>query len=65
MVAEGVKSAEPLVGLARAHGVEMPIAEQVAHIVAGRCSPVEAFTTLMARPSGPEWDEALLREMPA
>ena len=30
MVAEGVKSAGPLVGLARAHGVEMPIAEQVA-----------------------------------
>ena len=30
MVAEGVKSAGPLVGLARANGVEMPIAEQVA-----------------------------------
>jgi glycerol-3-phosphate dehydrogenase (NAD(P)+) len=61
MVAEGVKSAGPLVGLARSHGVEMPIAEQVEAIVAGRCSPREALMALMDRPSRPEWDEALLR----
>ena len=42
MVAEGVKSAGPLVGLARSHGVEMPIAEQVQAIVEGRCSPADA-----------------------
>jgi glycerol-3-phosphate dehydrogenase (NAD(P)+) len=65
MVAEGVKSAGPLVGLARAHGVEMPIAEQVEAIVAGRCSPREALLSLMDRPSRPEWDEALLRGMQA
>jgi glycerol-3-phosphate dehydrogenase (NAD(P)+) len=62
MVAEGVKSAGPLVGLARAHGVEMPIAEQVEAIVDGRCSPREALLSLMDRPARPEWDEALLRE---
>jgi glycerol-3-phosphate dehydrogenase (NAD(P)+) len=62
MVAEGVKSAGPLVGLARSHGVEMPIAEQVEAIVDGRCSPREALMALMDRPSRPEWDEALLRE---
>jgi glycerol-3-phosphate dehydrogenase (NAD(P)+) len=62
MVAEGVKSAGPLVGLARAYGVEMPIAEQVEAIVDGRCSPREALLSLMDRPSRPEWDEALLRE---
>jgi glycerol-3-phosphate dehydrogenase (NAD(P)+) len=61
MVAEGVKSAGPLVQLARAHGVEMPIAEQVEAIVAGRCSPREALLSLMDRPARPEWDEALLR----
>ena len=61
MVAEGVKSAGPLVGLARAHRVEMPIAEQVEAIVDGRCSPREALTSLMDRPSRPEWDEAWLR----
>ena len=64
MVAEGVKSAGPLVGLARSHGVEMPIAEQVDAIVDGRCSPREALMALMDRPSRPEWDEALLRESP-
>jgi len=61
MVAEGVKSAGPLVALARSHGVEMPIAEQVEAIVDGRCSPREALMTLMDRPARPEWDEALLR----
>ena len=65
MVAEGVKSAGPLVGLARAHGIEMPIAEQVQAIVEGRCSPSDALMNLMRRPSRPEWDEALLRGLPA
>jgi glycerol-3-phosphate dehydrogenase (NAD(P)+) len=64
MVAEGVKSAGPLVGLAHAHGVEMPIAEQVKAIVEGDCSPAEALMNLMGRPSRPEWDETLLRELP-
>jgi glycerol-3-phosphate dehydrogenase (NAD(P)+) len=65
MVAEGIKSAGPLVGLARGHGVEMPIAEQVQAIVEGRCSPAEALMNLMQRPSRPEWDETLLRGLPA
>ncbi len=64
MVAEGVKSAGPLVELAAAHGVEMPIAEQVRAIVDGRSSPAEALMNLMKRPSRPEWDEALLRSLP-
>jgi glycerol-3-phosphate dehydrogenase (NAD(P)+) len=65
MVAEGVKSAGPLVELARAHGVEMPIAEQVEAIVQGRCSPSQALMALMDRPSRPEWDETLLRGLPS
>jgi glycerol-3-phosphate dehydrogenase (NAD(P)+) len=65
MVAEGVKSAGPLVGLAKAHGVEMPIAEQVEAIVDGRCSPREALMSLMDRPSRPEWDETLMRGLQA
>ena len=48
MVAEGVKSAGPLVELARGYGVEMPIAEQVQAIVEGRCSPAEALDQLDA-----------------
>jgi glycerol-3-phosphate dehydrogenase (NAD(P)+) len=64
MVAEGVKSAGPLVGLAQANGVEMPIAEQVQAIVEGTCSPSDALLNLMRRPSRPEWDESLLRGLP-
>jgi glycerol-3-phosphate dehydrogenase (NAD(P)+) len=64
MVAEGIKSAGPLVGLAQANGVEMPIAEQVQAIVEGRCSPAEALLNLMRRPSRPEWDESLLKGLP-
>ncbi|HUZ09734.1 MAG TPA: NAD(P)H-dependent glycerol-3-phosphate dehydrogenase [Acidimicrobiales bacterium] len=61
MVAEGVKTAGPLLGLARAHDVEMPIVEQVEAIVGGRRSPRDALVALMDRPARPEWDEALLR----
>jgi len=65
MVAEGVKSAGPLVGLARSHGVEMPIAEQVEAIVSGTSTPRQALLSLMERPSKPEWDEALVRGLPS
>ena len=61
MVAEGVKTAGPLVDLARAAGVEMPIAEQVAALVAGETSPAEALATLMERPARSEWDAVLHR----
>lgn len=61
MVAEGVGSAAPLVSLARAHDVEMPIAEQVANIVAGIATPRDALSALMGRPARAEWDETLLR----
>lgn len=64
MVAEGVKSARPLVRLAQANGVEMPIAEQVAAIVEGTASPRDALIALMERPARSEWDEVLLRGLP-
>jgi glycerol-3-phosphate dehydrogenase (NAD(P)+) len=55
--AEGVRSAEPLVSLARARGVEMPIAEQVAALVGGRTTVAEALAALMERPARAEWAE--------
>ncbi|MHB1583836.1 MAG: NAD(P)H-dependent glycerol-3-phosphate dehydrogenase [Acidimicrobiales bacterium] len=64
MVAEGVKTARPLVTLARAHDVEMPIAEQIADIVEGTSSPRDALAALMNRPARSEWDPALLRGLP-
>lgn len=54
MVAEGVKTAPVAVELAREHRVEMPIAEQVAKVVAGECTAVDAYMGLLARDPRPE-----------
>jgi glycerol-3-phosphate dehydrogenase (NAD(P)+) len=62
-VAEGVVSAEPLVALAEDRGVELPICEQVAAMVAGAATPAEALAALAARPARGEWDVALLRDL--
>ena len=56
MVAEGVKTARPLLELAGAHGVEMPIGEQVASVLEGMTSPAQAILTLMSRSAKPEFD---------
>ena len=48
-VAEGVHSAPTLQARARALGVEMPIADAVAGVLAGRLAPAEALRRLMSR----------------
>ena len=53
-VAEGVKTAEAVHELARRHGVEMPIAEQVHAIVHDGTRPADAVRTLMLRDPKPE-----------
>src|SRR5207249_847693 len=50
MVAEGVKTTYAAVALARRHGVEMPITEQVHRLLEGQASPREAIRELMERP---------------
>jgi glycerol-3-phosphate dehydrogenase (NAD(P)+) len=54
MVAEGVKAAPVAVELAAQHGVEMPIAAEVAAVCAGECTAVEAYGHLLARNQRPE-----------
>lgn len=54
MVAEGVKSARPVLGLAAKHGVDMPIAAQVARVLHEGAHPREAVLTLMTREARPE-----------
>jgi glycerol-3-phosphate dehydrogenase (NAD(P)+) len=56
MVAEGVKSSASVVELAHRHSVEMPIAEQVAAVCAGRISAADALRALMSRQSKSEFD---------
>jgi glycerol-3-phosphate dehydrogenase (NAD(P)+) len=55
MVAEGVKTARPLLDLAAARDVEMPIAQQVADVLEGTRSPAEAIPALMLRSAKPEF----------
>jgi len=52
--AEGVKSCEPIVALAKAHGVEMPIAEQVVNVVKNGMPPSKILSALMSRATKPE-----------
>jgi len=48
-VVEGIRTAEALQRLSRIQGVEMPICDQVAMVLSGRCSPREAVQALLAR----------------
>ena len=49
MVAEGVESTRSALHIAREHGVELPISEQVAEVLFGGTPPGEALAALMAR----------------
>jgi glycerol-3-phosphate dehydrogenase (NAD(P)+) len=53
-LAEGAHTASALVELARSKGVEMPIAEAVDDVLAGRLPVNEAIARLLARPMGAE-----------
>ncbi len=53
-VAEGVKTTEAAYHLARTHGVEMPITEQMYAILYEGRQPADALRTLMARDPKPE-----------
>jgi glycerol-3-phosphate dehydrogenase (NAD(P)+) len=55
MVAEGVKTARPMVELAASYHVEVPIASQVADLLEGVRGPAEAIATLMDRPATSEF----------
>jgi glycerol-3-phosphate dehydrogenase (NAD(P)+) len=46
---EGVKTAPEIVHLARGHGIEMPITEQVYRVLYENCSPKDAVAALLGR----------------
>jgi glycerol-3-phosphate dehydrogenase (NAD(P)+) len=54
MVAEGVRTADAALALAARHGVELPIAAQVGHLLAGRKDARTALEDLMLRPQRAE-----------
>ncbi len=49
-VVEGVRVAPEVIRLAKKHGVEMPISEQVVRVLQGEITPIEAVRTLATRP---------------
>lgn len=53
-LAEGVETAPALVARAARHGIELPIAETIADILAGRLMPDAALPRLMLRPTRSE-----------
>jgi glycerol-3-phosphate dehydrogenase (NAD(P)+) len=56
MVAEGVNTTTAALALAARHGVELPIAEQMAEVLSGRKTPRDAVTDLMLRRQREEFD---------
>jgi glycerol-3-phosphate dehydrogenase (NAD(P)+) len=52
---EGITSCEPVLELASKHGVEMPITEVVAALIAGHLPVMEAAAVLASRSAKPEW----------
>ncbi len=54
MVIEGVETSKAAVALGKAHGVELPIIEQVYAVLFRRRSPQHALQSLMRRPHKPE-----------
>jgi len=53
-IAEGVKSCESVLDLARRVGVDMPIVEHVTYVVAGKMTPMEMLRNLISRAAKPE-----------
>ena len=49
MVAEGVRTTEAALALSRKHGIELPIAQEMSDVLAGRVDPQSAIRNLMGR----------------
>ena len=49
MVAEGVRTTGAALALGAEYGIELPIALQMAEVLAGRVAPLEAVEALMLR----------------
>jgi glycerol-3-phosphate dehydrogenase (NAD(P)+) len=56
MVAEGVRTTGAALALGARHGIELPIAAQMAEVLEGRTSPAEAVEALMGRRQRAEVD---------
>jgi glycerol-3-phosphate dehydrogenase (NAD(P)+) len=60
MVVEGAYTAESAYGLSKAHGVEMPITEQVYRVLKGEADARDSVSTLMTRQRKHEPEDLLV-----
>ena len=60
MVAEGVNTTTAALALGERHGVELPIAAQMAEVLSGRKAPRDAVGDLMLRPQRGETEESTI-----
>ena len=58
MVAEGVRTTRAALALGERHGVELPLAAQMAAVLEGRTTARDAVEVLMLRPQRSERDRA-------
>ncbi|MBN8481694.1 MAG: NAD(P)-dependent glycerol-3-phosphate dehydrogenase [Xanthomonadales bacterium] len=58
-VVESIVTVDEVVRLARRHGIELPIAEQVQRVLHEEITPVEGLQILMAREQKPEYPEEI------
>ena len=58
-VVESVETVNQVMQLARRHGVELPITEQVQRVLAEEITPAEGLRALLAREQKPEYPEPL------
>ncbi len=59
-VVESVQTVNQVMALARRHGVELPITEQVQRVLAREITPAEGLKALLAREQKPEYPQPLL-----
>jgi glycerol-3-phosphate dehydrogenase (NAD(P)+) len=59
-VVESVQTVNQVMALARHHGVELPITEQVQRVLACEITPAEGLKALLAREQKPEYPQPLM-----
>ncbi len=61
-VVESVQTADEVMRQAEAHGIDLPISQQVQRVLHGEITPVEGLKELLAREQKPEYPENLFRD---
>ncbi|HAI58662.1 MAG TPA: glycerol-3-phosphate dehydrogenase, partial [Xanthomonadaceae bacterium] len=56
---ESVQTADEVMRQAEAHGIDLPISQQVRRVLHGEITPIEGLHELLAREQKPEYPESL------